>query len=149
MPKYFADKGTTLSFDFGEQRIGMAQGDAEVGTAHPIATITGKNKEQKFASIGKLIQEWQAKQLVVGLPTHADGTEHELSKMARKFGESLHRRFALPVYWVDERFSSIYAETLLSEAQVFGRKRKEVLDQIAAQAILYRFFEEGAEECLK
>jgi len=47
---------------------------------------------------------------------------------------------------VDERLSSVYAEGLLSEAQVFGKKRKSVLDQVAAQAILQSFFEGGSEE---
>lgn len=138
--------GTTLAFDFGETRIGVAQGDAEVGTAHPIATVTGEGNEAKFAVIGKLVAEWQPAQLVVGLPVHADGTEHELTRLSRKFGRRLHGRFGLPVYWVDERMSSLYAESLLAEAQVFGRKQKQVLDQVAAQAILQGFFEGGAAE---
>lgn len=141
-----APHGTTLAFDFGETRIGVAQGDAEVGTAHPIATVTGEGNEAKFAVIGKLVAEWQPAQLVVGLPVHADGTEHELTRLSRKFGRRLHGRFGLPVYWVDERMSSLYAESLLAEAQVFGRKQKQVLDQVAAQAILQGFFEGGAAE---
>jgi RNAse H domain protein, YqgF family len=80
------------------------------------------------------------------LPTHADGTEHELTRLSRKFGRRLHGRFNLPVYWVDERMSSLYAESLLAEAQVFGRKQKAVLDQVAAQAILQGFFDGGAAE---
>ncbi|MGN6843453.1 Holliday junction resolvase RuvX, partial [Neisseria sp. P0021.S006] len=79
-------------------------------------------------------------------PTHTDGTEHELTRLSRKFGRRLHGRFNLPVYWVDERMSSLYAESLLAEAQVFGRKQKSVLDQVAAQAILQGFFEGGAAE---
>ncbi|MDO5638788.1 MAG: Holliday junction resolvase RuvX [Neisseria sp.] len=141
-----APKGTTLAFDFGEARIGVAEGDAEVGIVHPLATVAGEGNEAKFAAIGKLVQEWQPRQLVVGLPTHTDGTEHELTRLSRKFGRRLHGRFNLPVYWVDERMSSLYAESLLAEAQVFGRKQKAVLDQVAAQAILQGFFEGGAAE---
>lgn len=141
-----APRGTTLAFDFGEARIGVAQGDAEVGMAHPLATVTGSSNEAKFDAIAKLVQEWQPVQLVVGLPAHADGTEHELTRLSRKFGRRLQGRFALPVYWVDERMSSLYAESLLAEAQVFGRKQKAVLDQVAAQAILQGFFEGGAAE---
>lgn len=139
-------RGTTLAFDFGEARIGVAEGDAEVGTAHPIATVTGEGNEAKFAAIDKLVREWQPRQLVVGLPVHADGSEHELTRLSRKFGRRLNGRFKLPVYWVDERMSSLYAESLLAEAQVFGRKQKAVLDQVAAQAILQGFFEGGAAE---
>lgn len=139
-------RGTTLAFDFGEARIGVAEGDAEVGTAHPIATVTGEGNDAKFDAIAKLVREWQPRQLVVGLPVHADGSEHELTRLSRKFGRRLHGRFNLPVYWVDERMSSLYAESLLAEAQVFGRKQKAVLDQVAAQAILQVFFEGGAAE---
>lgn len=138
--------GTTLAFDFGEVRIGVAQGDAEVGLSHPLTTVTGDSNEVKFEAVAKLVDEWQPVQFVVGLPVHADGTEHELTRLSRKFGRRLQGRFKLPVYWVDERMSSLYAESLLAEAQVFGRKQKAVLDQVAAQAILQGFFEGGAVE---
>ena len=138
--------GTTLAFDFGEVRIGVAQGDAEVGLSHPLTTVTGGSNEAKFEAMAKLVDEWQPVQFVVGLPVHADGTEHELTRLSRKFGRRLQGRFKLPVYWVDERMSSLYAESLLAEAQVFGRKQKAVLDQVAAQAILQGFFEGGAAE---
>ena len=81
---------------------------------------------------------------MVGLPVHADGTEHEVTALARKFGHRLNARFRLPIYWADERFSSLYAEELLKQAQVFGKKNKAVLDQVAAQAILQSFFDNGA-----
>lgn len=141
-----APHGTCLAFDFGKTRIGVAQGDAEVGLAHPITTITGDSNATKFSAIEKLIKEWQPCFFVVGLPVYLDGVEHELTQLARKFGRRLQGRFQLPVYWVDERLSSIYAESLLKEAQVFGKKQKSVLDQVAAQAILHSFFESGAIE---
>lgn len=141
-----APAGTTLAFDFGEVKIGVAQGDAEVGLSHPLTTVTGGSNEAKFEAVAKLVDEWQPVQFVVGLPVHADGTEHELTRLSRKFGRRLQGRFKLPVYWVDERMSSLYAESLLAEAQVFGRKQKAVLDQVAAQAILQGFFEGGAVE---
>ncbi|WP_297955084.1 Holliday junction resolvase RuvX [uncultured Neisseria sp.] len=141
-----APAGTTLAFDFGEVRVGVAQGDAEVGLSHPLTTVTGGSNEAKFEAVAKLVDEWQPVQFVVGLPVHADGTEHELTRLSRKFGRRLQGRFKLPVYWVDERMSSLYAESLLAEAQVFGRKQKAVLDQVAAQAILQGFFEGGAVE---
>lgn len=140
------DKGTVLAFDFGEARIGVAQGDAELGLSHPLSTVSGKSNEEKFALIESLVKEWQPAYFVVGLPFHSDGTEHEITRLSRKFGRRLHGRFRLPVYWVDERMSSLYAESLLAEAQVFGRKQKSVLDQVAAQAILQGFFEGGAVE---
>ena len=144
MPDFALPQGSALAFDFGETRIGVAQGNGEMGIAHPLATITGNSNDETFAAIGKLIGEWQPAYLVVGLPVHADGTEHEVTALARKFGHRLNARFRLPVYWADERFSSLYAEELLKQAQVFGKKNKAVLDQVAAQAILQSAFEHGA-----
>ena len=74
------------------------------------------------------------------------GRDQGLTRLSRKFGRRLHGRFNLPIYWVDERMSSLYAESLLAEALVFGRKQKAVLDQVAAQAILQGFFDGGAAE---
>lgn len=143
-----APRGTCLAFDFGEKRIGVAQGSAQTATAHPLSTVSGGGNEQKFAAIAALIREWQPDYLVVGLPVHSDGTEHELTRLARKFGHRLHERFALPVCFADERHTSLLAESLLAEAHVFGRKQKSVLDSVAAQAILFGFFDSGAVERL-
>lgn len=135
-------KGSTLAFDFGLARIGVACGDAEVGMAHPLCTLT-THRDARFADIAKLIAQWQPVQLLIGLPVHADGTAHDMTRAAHRFGQSLQRRFALPVYWADERFSSLYAESLLREAGIRGRKQKTVLDQVAAQAILMAAFDNG------
>ncbi len=139
-------QGGCLAFDFGEVRIGVAQGECLTATAHPLTTITGSSNNDKFTRIAELVHEWQPEYLIVGLPFHRDGTEHELSRLSKKFGRRLHGRFGLPVYWVDERLSSVYAQELLKQAQLFGKKQKAVLDQVAAQAILQSFFEGGAME---
>lgn len=140
--------GCALAFDFGQTRIGVAQGSLQVGIAHPIATVTGASNEQKFAQIGRLIEQWQPEYVVVGLPLNADdGSEHEMTALAKTFGHRLNGRFRLPVYWVDERFTSLYAEELLKQAQVFGKKNKAVLDQVAAQAILQSFFDGSCLGC--
>lgn len=141
MPDAIPPQGCALAFDFGEVRIGVAQGNTEINIAHPLTTITGNNNQVKFSAIGELISQWQPRFLVVGIPTHADGNEHQLTHLAKKFGYRLHGRFKLPIYWVDERFSSIYAEELLRQAHVFGKKQRTVLDQIAAQAILQTCFD--------
>ena len=91
-----APAGTTLAFDFGEVRIGVAQGDAEVGLSHPLTTVTGGSNEAKFEAVAKLVDEWQPVQFVVGLPVHVDGTEHELTRLSRKFGRRLQGRFKWP-----------------------------------------------------
>lgn len=134
-------EGCTLGFDFGTVRIGVAQGDTQLSFAHAIHTIHAEDNETRFAVIKKLIDEWQPVQLVVGLPTHMDGKEHEMTARSRRFARQLDGRFGLPVFLVDERLTSAIAEELLIEANVSAKKRKLFLDQVAAQAILTGFFE--------
>lgn len=134
-------QGGVLAFDFGETRIGVAQGDSAVCIAHPLATVTGRSNAEKLERIAVLVQQWQPQFLLVGLPVHADGTPHDITRLARRFGERLQKRFDLPVFWADERFTSLYAEELLHQAQVFGKKHKAVSDQVAAQALLQGFFD--------
>jgi len=78
---------------------------------------------------------------VVGLPSHLDGAEHELSRLARKFAAQLSGRFGLPVEFVDERLTSVSAELSLTAAGVAPRKRKLRIDQVAAQEILQDYFD--------
>jgi putative Holliday junction resolvase len=133
-----------LAFDFGEQRTGAAVGDTTVGIAHPLTTITAGDKKTRYAGIAALVHEWRPALLVVGLPAHLDGTEHELSRLARKFARELGGRFNLPVELVDERLTSASAELSLAEAGVASHKRKPVIDQVAAQHILQAWLDEQA-----
>lgn len=79
-------QGCCLAFDFGKARIGVAQGESSLHIAHPICTVSGASNDEKFARIAQLIKEWQPEYLVVGLPTHINGTEHEMTRLARQFG---------------------------------------------------------------
>lgn len=135
---------TVLAFDFGEKRIGVAVGDTAIGIAHPLTAINAADKQRRYAAIGELVQEWQPSRLVVGLPAHLDGVEHELSRLARKFARELGARFGLPVELVDERLTSTAAEASLAEAGVASRKRKPLIDQVAAQHILQAYLDATA-----
>jgi len=138
--------GTILAFDFGEKRIGAAVGDGAVRIAHPLATLEATDKPRRYAAIAALIREWQPALLVVGLPAHLDGMEHELSRLARKFASELGARFGLPVELVDERLTSVAAESSLAEAGVASRKRKPLIDRVAAQHILQAYFDTTARD---
>ena len=98
---------TILAFDFGEKRIGVAVGNTITKTAEALKIIQEKNQDEKFKAIETLIQEWQPQLLVVGLPTHPDGAEHEMTQKAKRFGNQLHGRFQKEVVWVDERYTSV------------------------------------------
>lgn len=137
--------GTALAFDFGERRIGVAVGEPMLGIAHPLTTIQAQTTDDRFAAIARLLDEWRPAQLVVGLPTHADGSPHAMTQLARRFAQRLKGRYGLPVWLVDERHTSLVAESLLEEAGLKGRRQKPVLDQVAAQAILQAWFEQQGE----
>lgn len=133
--------GTILAFDFGKKRIGVAVGDLDLGLAHPLATVSDENTMRRFDSIASFIAEWQPVLLVVGLPTYADGTEHELTRLSRRFARRLEGRFGIKTVLVDERYTSVNASVALREAGVKRRKQKPVLDQVAAQLILQSYFD--------
>ncbi len=134
--------GTVLGFDFGTKRIGVAIGEIGIGMAHPLETVVGEKNEQRFNIIAELISAWEPVMLVVGLPTHIDGTEHELTRLSRRFAGRLEGRFKINVLLIDERYTSLVASEMLRELGIKGRKQKTKLDQIAAQQILQSFFDE-------
>jgi putative holliday junction resolvase len=137
------DHGSALAFDFGAKRIGVALGDLKVKIAHPLTTIQSEVNEQRFSFIGQLISEYRPVLLVVGLPVNDDGSEHAMSRLARKFAQRLSGRFNLRAVLVNEYLSSVSAESALAEAGVHGKRQKLFVDQVAAQQILQSFFNDG------
>ena len=125
---------TVLAFDFGLKRIGVAVGEPELGTAHPLPAVA------QFSQIEKLVEQWCPAALVVGRPTSAQGEPHAMTRQAEDFARRLERRFRLPVARVDERFSSVEAESRLRGT----RADKKKIDSVAAQLILEQYFDEAA-----
>ncbi|MGM0594298.1 MAG: Holliday junction resolvase RuvX [Pseudomonadota bacterium] len=123
-----------LGFDFGIKRIGVAVGQELTGTARALETLSSPDGGPDWAGISRLIEQWRPHALVVGLPLNADGSEHEITHLARRFGNRLKGRYNLPVYTMDERLSSVEAERLLLETQ--GGFEKPEVDRLAAQIIL-------------
>ena len=99
---------TFLALDFGLKRTGVAVGNRITGTAQPQGTIAAEG-EARFVKIGEWLQQWQPDALVVGVPFHPDGRGHENTLRARRFARRLHGRFKLPVFEVDERYSTTEA----------------------------------------
>lgn len=133
--------GTVLAFDFGVRRIGVAIGEYELRLAHPLTTIDQAITKRRFEEIAALIEIWQPVLLVVGLSVHADGTEHEITRLCQRFARRLEGRFNLPVVMEDERYTTVIARLTLEELGVTGRKQRPMLDQLAAQCILQTFFD--------
>ncbi|MCF8168907.1 MAG: Holliday junction resolvase RuvX [Rhodoferax sp.] len=97
-----------IAFDFGHKRTGVAVGNRLLRTAQPLGTITALG-DARFAPIAQRLQEWQPDAIVIGVPYHPDGAAHDNTARAKKFGRQLHGRFRLPVYEVDERYSTTEA----------------------------------------
>jgi putative Holliday junction resolvase len=136
-----APAGTVLAFDFGTERIGVAVGETKLGVAHPLATISNRRGDEGFEAINVLIAEWRPVLLLVGLPAHADGAPHAMTARARRFARQLEGRFALPVAFSDERFTTHAASAALRSAGTKARDRKAVRDRIAAQLILQAYLD--------
>ena len=97
-----------LAFDFGLKRTGVASGNRLLRSATPQSTIKAEG-DARFAQVEARIREWQPDALVVGVPYHPDGAPHENTAKAKRFARQLHGRFKLPVYEVDERYSTTEA----------------------------------------
>lgn len=137
----FTQQGTVLGFDFGEKRIGIATGEHLLRISHPLTVIESESNQIRFERLQTLVSEWKPSTFVVGYPTHPDGTEHALTRLSVKFAQRLNGRFNIPVLLVDERFSSHNASDTLREMGIESKKQKPMLDAVAAQVILQRYFD--------
>jgi putative Holliday junction resolvase len=117
-----------LAFDFGLRRVGVASGTRLLGTAEPRGTVKGGD----FDAIAALVRTWQPDGLVIGVPRHPDGAPHQMTAKAQAFGRRLAGRYHLPVFEVDERYTSVEAEAAGADD----------VDAAAAALILEQFFRE-------
>lgn len=135
---------TLLGFDYGLKRIGVAVGQELTGTATALVTIRAIDGKPDWEAITRLIEQWKPDELVVGLPLNMDGTFHELSYKAQRFGNQLHGRYNLRAHFMDERLSSLEAERHLKSSRQTPKKNKKKsgkiqkadIDKIAAKVIL-------------
>ena len=100
-----------LAFDYGEKRTGVAVGNRLTQTATPQTTIAAVG-DARWQAISGLVREWQPHAVVVGVPFHPDGAAHENTARAQKFARQVHGRFGVPVYEVDERYTTTEAISL-------------------------------------
>jgi len=134
MPNSIKKPMTILAFDYGTRRVGVAVGNTETKVSQALKTIAAPNTDVLFQELESLVKEWQPDQIVVGLPTHPDGFEHEMTAKAKRFGNQLHGRFNLPISWVDERYTSAVLE---GDPQMHDN-----LDAHSAALILEQYFAE-------
>ncbi len=123
---------TVIAFDFGLKRIGVAVGNLLLKQATPLAVIEAATNDGKFAQIAAVLGEWQPDAVVVGLPLHPDGAEHEMTVRCRRFANQIHGRYGLPTVLVDERYTSA----------VLSGQRGQHVDSDAAALILQQYFDQ-------
>jgi putative holliday junction resolvase len=131
-----------MGLDWGTVRIGVAASDPLGMMAHPVATLDATDEDRFFAELKKIIDDKDITRVVVGLPVNMDGTHGPAAKAAKAFADRVAARTGLPVETVDERLTSMDADSRLHDAGVKDwRKRKGRVDRVAAALILQAWLE--------
>ena len=130
-----------MSLDAGSRTIGIACSDALLMTAQGIETIRRTSLEKDFNRLQELIAEYEVHELVVGMPKNMNGTKGERAEKTEEFVEKMKEVIDLPVTYWDERLSTVMAERQLIAADVSRKKRKSVIDKMAAVVILQGYLD--------
>lgn len=128
-----------VALDVGTKRIGVAVADPSISFALPVATIQRTNRREDFARLDEMLAEYGATELVVGDPITLAGERGIAAQAMDEFVEDLRARFAGPIHRVDERLTTAQATKSLVAADVGRRKRRDVVDSLAAALILDSF----------
>ena len=130
-----------MGLDIGTKNIGVAVSD-ETGTlAQGKCAVSRTSDKQAIEEIKRIIEEYKVKEIVVGLPLNMDGTKGERALDSEKFSDLLKSATGLEVKLWDERLSTKEVEDVLISADVSRKKRKEVIDKLAAQIILQSYLD--------
>jgi len=134
---------TILGFDFGKKYIGVAVGQEITGLASPLGSIKANDGIPHWDSLTAYLTEWQPDFIVVGLPLNMDGSEQQLTKDARKFGNRIAGRFGLNVEFQDERLTTADAKEQLFSRGGYKNLKKDNIDAESARLIIESFFEQS------
>ena len=130
-----------MALDVGSRTIGIACSDALLMTAQGIETIRRTSLENDFNRLRELISEYEVHELVVGMPKNMNGTKGVRAEKTEEFVEKMKAVIDLPVTFWDERLSTVMAERQLIAADVSRKKRKGVIDKMAAVVILQGYLD--------
>ncbi len=133
--------GVYIAFDFGYKRIGVAVGQSLTGSASPLSTISAQLGVPNWEQIQQIINQWRPLALIVGLPTHIDGSEQYTTAASRSFAEQLNHRFHLAVHLVDERLTTVAARERLFDQGGYRKIKKSQVDSVAACVILEQWLQ--------
>lgn len=125
-----------LGLDVGDKTIGVAVSDLLQITAQGVTTIRRENKKKDLSALKEIIDEYNIKRIVVGLPKNMNGTIGFQGEKVIDFTKDIKSRFSIDTVYIDERLTTVSAERLLIEADVSRKNRKKVIDKVAASYIL-------------
>lgn len=125
-----------LAVDYGDARTGVAVSDRMATLVGQTTVISSRRKDKTIAELCRIVKEWEAERLVVGLPKNMDGSEGPRAELCREFAAELQEATGLEVVLWDERRTTVEAHQILSDHNYHGKKRKNTVDAVAASLIL-------------
>ncbi|MFC4776528.1 Holliday junction resolvase RuvX [Paenibacillus sp. GCM10023252] len=130
-----------MGLDYGDRRIGVAVSDAFRWTAQGTGVVERRRDGSELDRIAELVNEHEVSEIVVGLPKNMNGTIGPRGEICIEFAQQLQQTLNLPVHLWDERLTTVSAERTLIEADVSRKKRKLVIDKMAATLILQNYLD--------
>lgn len=130
-----------LGLDIGDTRIGVALSDALGVTAHPLCTLTRKNRKIDLIAISDLVSIHKVERVIIGLPISLDDTIGPQAQKIQRFGHHLEKVIDIPIEFWDERFTTVEAEEILHKLNKNAKQQKDIIDQVAAVIILNEYME--------
>ena len=130
-----------IGLDVGSRTVGVAVSDFTGMIAQPVKTVRRTSFERDLNELVEILRQYEADSIVCGLPYNMNGTEGPSAAAARELGEALAERTGLPLIYQDERMTTVSAQRVLIEGDVSRKKRKEVIDTVAAVFILQAYLD--------
>ena len=130
-----------IALDLGQKRIGVAISDETETISSPLTIIPGDNTNRAIKSIKEIIDSRDVLRVIIGLPLNMNGSKGPKAMEALEFAENLRKKLLIDVVTFDERLTTKQGEDMLIQADVSRKKRKSVIDKIAAQIILQTYLD--------
>lgn len=130
-----------MAVDYGDARTGIAVCDRTEFLASPVGTIEEKNFEKLVQKVAYMAEQYEVGEIVVGLPLNMNGSKGPRAQKSEAFADALNQATDIPVNMWDERSTTVTAHNILNETDVRGKKRKAVVDTVAATVILEAYLD--------
>jgi putative Holliday junction resolvase len=130
-----------MGIDYGDRHIGIAVSDELFITAQGLTTLHHSGEEAVIREIEQLANKWNVTEVIVGLPRNMNGSIGPRGRIAETFAESLQEKLNRPVHLWDERLTTVSAERMLLAADLSRKKRKQVIDKMAATLLLQNYMD--------